>query len=211
MIDGTEIRNGEESYMQCGQGLPSSEPSAKSAFMHSSPGILVFSRRRQLLHMNHRALELTGCLNQTEIGSAPNIRSVSVRELSAQIQETLDYRREANIWEICELKRVIFDAERKILVRGFGLAGRNSHDDSRIVIVLEEVGLRQEQQAQPTPGFSAQSLFAGPSSKGAWAHDHIRIRAQAYALYEQRGRQEGRALEDWLNAERQVVGAVNNS
>jgi DUF2934 family protein len=52
---------------------------------------------------------------------------------------------------------------------------------------------------------------AEQTSKGAWAHDHIRIRAQAYALYEQRGRQEGRALEDWLNAERQVVGAVNNS
>lgn len=57
---------------------------------------------------------------------------------------TFDSRKEANIWELCELKRVIFDAGRKILVRGFGLAGRNSHDDSRIVIVLEEVGLRQE-------------------------------------------------------------------
>jgi len=49
------------------------------------------------------------------------------------------------------------------------------------------------------------------TSKSAWAHDHTRIRAQAYALYEQRGRQEGRALEDWLNAERQVVGTVYNS
>jgi hypothetical protein len=39
--------------------------------------------------------------------------------------------------------------------------------------------------------------------KDAWAHD--RIRTVAYALYEQRGCQEGRALEDWLNAERQLV------
>jgi len=148
--------------MQRGEGLPSSEPSAKSASVRARPGILVFSRRRQLLHMNHRALELTGCLNQTEIGSVHNIRSAPVRELSAQIQETLDHRREANIRETFELKRVIFDAGRKILVRGFGLAGRNSHDDSRIVIVLEEVGLRQEQQTQPTPGFSPQSLCAGP-------------------------------------------------
>ena len=52
---------------------------------------------------------------------------------------------------------------------------------------------------------------AEQTSKGAWAHDHIRIRAQAYALYEQRGRQDGRALEDWLNAERQAVEAANNS
>jgi hypothetical protein len=64
-----------------------------------------------------------------------------VRELIAQIQEALDSRTEANIRELFELKRVIFETERKILVRGFGLAGPNSHDDSRIVIVLEEVGL----------------------------------------------------------------------
>jgi hypothetical protein len=70
-----------------------------------------------------------------------------------------------------------------------------------------------------TPTLSAGTSHAGPDSektgsdeqpsKGAWAHD--RIRAEAYALYEQRGRQEGRALEDWLNAERQVVEAANNS
>jgi hypothetical protein len=66
-----------------------------------------------------------------------------------------------------------------------------------------------------TPTMSAGTSYAGSgsektgpaeqSSKGAWAHD--RIARRAYELYEQRGRQEGRALEDWLNAERQVVGA----
>ena len=70
-----------------------------------------------------------------------------------------------------------------------------------------------------TPTLSAGTAHGGPGSehtgpakqtaKGAWAHD--RIRAEAYALYEQRGRQEGRALEDWLNAERQAVEAANNS
>ncbi len=70
-----------------------------------------------------------------------------------------------------------------------------------------------------TPTRSAGTAHAGTgsentgpakqTSKGAWAHD--RIRAEAYALYEQRGRQDGRALEDWLNAERQAVEAANNS
>jgi hypothetical protein len=70
-----------------------------------------------------------------------------------------------------------------------------------------------------TPTMSAGRAHAGPgrettgpaeqTSKGARAHD--RICAEAHALYEQRGRQDGRALEDWLNAERKVVGAVNNS
>lgn len=35
---------------------------------------------------------------------------------------------------------------------------------------------------------------------------HERIASQAYALYEQRGRQDGHDFEDWLEAERQVLG-----
>jgi hypothetical protein len=38
-----------------------------------------------------------------------------------------------------------------------------------------------------------------------------RIAQRAYILYEQRGRQEGGALEDWLQAERQLVGAASQS
>lgn len=151
MSGGTVIRDGDESHAWPGQGLSFSEPSAKGASARSRPGILIFSRGRQLLHINGRALELTGHLNQAEIGPVHDIRSAPVRELSAQIQETQDHRREANIWEIFELKRVIIETERKILVRGFGLADRTSHDDSRIVITLEEVSLGQEHKAQQTP------------------------------------------------------------
>jgi outer membrane protein TolC len=45
------------------------------------------------------------------------------------------------------------------------------------------------------------------TSKGAQAQE--RIARRAYELYEQRGRQEGQALEDWVNAERQLVGALS--
>ena len=38
------------------------------------------------------------------------------------------------------------------------------------------------------------------------SHDfHARILERAYALYEERGREDDRALEDWLEAERQVL------
>ena len=143
MNDGSVIRDGHESYVPGVHRLSSSVPEAKGTSVRSRSGILIFSRRRQLLHMNRRALELTGHLNQTEIGAVNDIRLAPVRELSAQIQEALHSRKEANISELFELKRVIFDAGRKILVRGFGLAGRNSHDDSRIVIVLDEMDLPQ--------------------------------------------------------------------
>lgn len=44
---------------------------------------------------------------------------------------------------------------------------------------------------------------------GGTAADHGHIAQRAYELYEQRGRQEGQALEDWLTAERQLVGATD--
>jgi len=37
------------------------------------------------------------------------------------------------------------------------------------------------------------------------------IACRAYELYVQRGRQEGKALEDWLQAERQLAGAASHS
>jgi len=40
------------------------------------------------------------------------------------------------------------------------------------------------------------------------AADEGRIAQRAYELYEQRGRQEGLALEDWLEAERQLAAAA---
>lgn len=148
MNDGTVVGDGNESHVRSGEGLSSSESGERTASVHSQPGILIFSRRWQLLHMNRRALELTGHLNEAEIEPDKHVLSAPVRELRAHIQETLDQRKEANIWELFELKRFVFQAGRRILVRGFGVADRNSYDDSRIVIVLEELGHRPEQESQ---------------------------------------------------------------
>ena len=41
-------------------------------------------------------------------------------------------------------------------------------------------------------------------SKAGW--DYERIARRAYELYEQRGRQEGRDVEDWAKAEQQLAG-----
>ncbi len=63
-----------------------------------------------------------------------------------------------------------------------------------------------------TPKASATGEKAGQTdgaSKGAQAQD--RIARRAYELFERRDRQEGAALEDWLNAERELVGAASNS
>ena len=76
---------------------------------------------------------------------------------------------------------------------------------------------RVSTQATPTmsvgtPRISSTGGNTGPdrqASREAWAHD--RIARLAYELYQQRGRQEGRALEDWLNAERNLVSAPDQS
>ena len=41
--------------------------------------------------------------------------------------------------------------------------------------------------------------------------DHAHIAQRAYELYEQRGRQEGWDVEDWLKAERELGGAVHHA
>jgi hypothetical protein len=38
-----------------------------------------------------------------------------------------------------------------------------------------------------------------------------KIRARAYELFEARGREEGRDLEDWFRAEEQIAGRKNDS
>ena len=66
-----------------------------------------------------------------------------------------------------------------------------------------------------TPAKPAATSHAGSGSEKTGPAEQAALRAEvhqglvaqcAYELYEQRGRQEGRALEDWLNAESQLLG-----
>jgi hypothetical protein len=66
-----------------------------------------------------------------------------------------------------------------------------------------------------TPAKPAATSHAGPGSEKTGPAEQAARRAEvhqglvaqrAYELYEQRGRQEGQDLEDWLNAERQLLG-----
>lgn len=142
----TMTSDGYESHVRSGQGIFSPQSSVNGTPVRSQPGIVVFSRGQQVLHVNRRALELTGHFRQAEHGPVNDVRSAPVRELSAEIQEILDSRSKAGISERFELTRVIFEAGRRILAHGFGLANLNAYDNSRIVIVLEEIGYRQERR-----------------------------------------------------------------
>lgn len=140
------------------------------------PGILIYSHSRKLLHMNRRAMELTGHLDRTDAEPINKLRSASVHELRQNIQETLDHRRLANISELFELKRFLFEAGRTIQVRGFGLAGRYSDEDSRIVIVLEEIEHSQDLQRVQDP-----ATVPFPSTSGVTAGDSAQQRSPSAA------------------------------
>jgi hypothetical protein len=74
--------------------------------------------------------------------------------------------------------------------------------------------VREKGSKPTTPGVSAgtsggsqEDEQSGPPfqiSKAGW--DYERIARRAYELYEQRGRQEGRDVEDWMRAEQQLAG-----
>jgi hypothetical protein len=117
--------------------------------------------------MNRRALELTGHLDQAETGPATMTLSRLVSELRVQIQDALDSRTEADIWELFELKRVMVESGRTVLLRGFGLPNRNSSDHSRVIIILEELSLQQECGTS-----QEQAKVHSPDREGpaAWEH-----------------------------------------
>ena len=60
-----------------------------------------------------------------------------------------------------------------------------------------------------TSGGTQEDEQSGPPfqiSKAGW--DYERIARRAYELYELRGRQEGRDVEDWVKAEQQLAGVA---
>lgn len=124
-------KQGHVSRMRRGQEAVSERRSQNDSEYYQ-PEVLMFARGKKLLHVNRRAFGVTGRLDH----------SVALRELRNAIQTGLNLRRAANIWEPFELKRALFEGQRKILVRGLGLSDRSPHDDSRVVI--EELGLQQE-------------------------------------------------------------------
>jgi Protein of unknown function (DUF2934) len=79
----------------------------------------------------------------------------------------------------------------------------------------KETTVRRAMPAMPaaTSHAGPGSEKTGPAEQAAWRVEvhQDRVARRAYELYEQRGRQEGRALEDWLNAERQLVSASGQS
>ena len=64
---------------------------------------------------------------------------------------------------------------------------------------------RPRQRAMPSPVEARRNENTSPNRLDEQFQDiHARISERAYALYEEHGREDGHALENWLAAEQQV-------
>jgi DUF2934 family protein len=68
------------------------------------------------------------------------------------------------------------------------------------------VGRTTQATASHASSGSEKTELSEQAARRAQAY-HDRIARRAYELYEERDRREGLALEDWLKAEQQLVGA----
>jgi hypothetical protein len=105
----------------------------------SSPGVLVFSRSLKLQYVNRRALELIRTIGRAITESNSIVFPTPVIELGADVQDCIDDRLKANLWEPFEMSQVVSGYGSRILLRGFGYPNAAANRNSRIVIVLEEI------------------------------------------------------------------------
>lgn len=117
------------------------------AGLRGGPGLLILATDNRLLHMNRRGWELIRQINDsqtvTETVKAGGMLPTAVTEICAEIQTLLKAQLGSKDWEQLEVRRLVGDPARPILLRGFGLPG----SDSRVLIVMEMMG-RRERVAQ---------------------------------------------------------------
>lgn len=82
---------------------------------------------------------------------------------------------------------------------------RNQAEQGKIAAVSSQ----KEIASNVTPIRRASNSDAHPSPLPL--HMEQTVRRRAYELYEQRGREDGHAQEDWLHAEAEVVGTASRS
>ena len=68
-------------------------------------------------------------------------------------------------------------------------------------------GSRQKVRAGSSSEHDTGPRGSGLSKNGPPEDVHARIAALAYQFYEQRGREEGHEMADWLQAERKILAA----
>ena len=132
--------------------LEATDEAAELIGKRLSPGMLVLAPPLRLIHMNQAAWEYMQRLTDDE-GTADNgaqprkakgLLPGPLREACLDIMRHLQDRPNAKDWERFEMKRLVGLPKRPILLRGFGIPDPSEGNQSRVVLLLEEVGRRRE-------------------------------------------------------------------
>lgn len=120
------------------------------ADLRGGPGLLILSTDNRLLHMNRRGWELVRNISEVQPLKAEGLLPTAVTEICAEIRCLLKAQFGSKDWEQLEVRRLVGEMRRPVLLRGFGLPGSEATQHSRILIVMEVMGRRERiaQQAQ---------------------------------------------------------------
>ncbi len=113
------------------------------------PGILLLSPALQLMHMNRRALELSGKIMRAQNGKvATGVLPTAVTELCAEVITAFQVRTDAKDWEQVQIKRLVSTPNPPVLLRAFGFPDRGGAQWARILILMEELAHRKERSPE---------------------------------------------------------------
>lgn len=114
------------------------------ADLRGGPGILILSTDHKLQHMNRRGWELVRQINETHAVKAVGLLPTAVTEICDEIHKLVQTQLASKDWEQLEVRRLAGDQKRPVLLRGFGLPGSGSAHYSRVLIVMEIMGRREQ-------------------------------------------------------------------
>jgi DNA-binding CsgD family transcriptional regulator len=141
------------------------------------PGILMLTGTMQMLYRDRRSSELCGQINRDQNGAAANgVLPLAVADICAEIMKALKARSRAQEWEHLRIKRVIGDPSRPVLLCGLGVPDRNGIQDSRILLIMEEIGRREHNvadQAKEIYNFTDREVAVVQNLLKGWTNKEI--------------------------------------
>jgi DNA-binding CsgD family transcriptional regulator len=106
-------------------------------------GFLMLSSSIQLLHWDRQAQELCRRITALSGDSGTHLLPSCVDDFAREIVTLMEIRSNPKDWEQFQLRRVIKSEEDSIFLSGIGLPELGGLDDSRVLIILEQIAPRQ--------------------------------------------------------------------
>jgi DNA-binding CsgD family transcriptional regulator len=148
-------------------------------------GFVMLSASLHTLHWDRRAWELCQNIADKPNGHTPTSLPPCVIELGREIVKLLEVRNDVKDWEQFQVRRLVKNGTESLLLTGIGLPDHRRLEDSRLLIILEKIGRRQEftlQDAKTRFGLTERETAVIEHLLKGWTNKEI---ANAIAISEQ--------------------------